>query len=108
MYNKTNEDQNKGVKLLDWAYEKCLESIPTVSKTIPDLANDYLHRYKDNEVAINKLIKSPINKNTVNGFMTSVGGVIGVGFDYSTMEIIAGRANKVFDNSGVINFGYIK
>lgn len=76
MDNVTIEDQNKGVQLLDWAYEKCLDGIPKVSKTIPELANDYLHRYKDSEVAINKLIKSQISKNTVNGFVTSVGGAV--------------------------------
>lgn len=76
MDNVTFEDQNKGMQLLDWAYEKCLDGIPNVSKTIPELANDYLHRYKDSEVAINKLIKSQISKNTVNGFVTSVGGVV--------------------------------
>lgn len=38
--------------------------------------------------------------------MTSIGGVIGGGFDYSSMKIIAGRADKVFDNSGIINFDY--
>lgn len=53
-----------------------MDSIPTVSRTIPDLANDYFYRYKDSEVAINKLIKSQINKNTVNGFVTSLGGVV--------------------------------
>lgn len=35
-----------------------------------------------------------------------VGGIIGGGFDYSSTKIIAGRANIVFDNSGVIHFGY--
>ncbi|MER2002479.1 MAG: hypothetical protein ABS862_07640 [Carnobacterium inhibens] len=53
-----------------------MDGIPTVSKTITDLANDYLYRYKDSEVAINKLIKSQINKNIVNGFVTSLGGAV--------------------------------
>lgn len=74
--NVNFEDQNKGIQLLDWAYERCLDGIPNVSKTIPELANDYLYRYKDSEVAINKLIKSQISKNTVNGFVTSVGGAV--------------------------------
>lgn len=76
MDNITNEDQNKGVQLLDWAYEKCLDGIPKVSKTIPELAADYIHKYKNSEVAINKLIKSQISKNTVNGFVTGVGGAV--------------------------------
>ena len=38
--------------------------------------------------------------------MTSVFGVIAVGFDYSSTKVIAVRANKVFDNSGVIHVDY--
>lgn len=38
--------------------------------------------------------------------MTSVCGVIAGGFDYSSTKVIGVRANKVFDNSGIINFDY--
>lgn len=37
-----------------------------------------------------------------------LGGVIGGGFDYSSTKIIAARANKVFDNSGIINLKYFE
>ncbi len=38
--------------------------------------------------------------------MTSIFGLIAIGFDCRSTKVIAVRANKVFDNSGVIHVDY--
>lgn len=67
---------NNGVELLDTIYQKLVDGIPKVSKPIEELAYDYVKRYKDPEIAIDKMVKNQLSKNTVNGFVSSFGGVI--------------------------------
>lgn len=68
------KNTNKGLEILNWAYNQSLEGIPKVSKPIHELADDYLHRYKNRDLAIKKLIRSQLQKNTINGFLSGVGG----------------------------------
>ncbi|MDT1957392.1 EcsC family protein [Carnobacterium divergens] len=72
----TYVDGNKGLNLLDFAYEKCLNGVPKVSKPISELADDYIKKYGRTDIAINKLIKNQLSKNTINGFVTSFGGFV--------------------------------
>ncbi|WP_277631423.1 EcsC family protein [Atopococcus tabaci] len=59
---------------MDFAYEKCLNGIPKVSKPVEELANDYIERYGYTDKAIEKLIKNQLSKNTSNGFVSGLGG----------------------------------
>lgn len=68
------KNTNRGLEILSWAYNQSLEGIPKVSKPIHELADDYLHRYKNRDLAIKKLIRSQLQKNTINGFLSGVGG----------------------------------
>lgn len=69
-------NSNNGVELLDTIYQNLIDGIPKVSKPIEELAYDYVKRYKDPEIAIDKMVKNQLSKNTVNGFVSSFGGVI--------------------------------
>lgn len=68
------ENKNKGLDILNWAYNQSLGGIPKVSKPIHALADDYLYRYKNRDLAIKKLIKNQLQKNSINGFLSGVGG----------------------------------
>lgn len=69
-------NSNNGIELLDTIYQNLIDGIPKVSKSIEELAYDYVKRYKDPEIAIDKMVKNQLSKNTVNGFVSSFGGVI--------------------------------
>lgn len=69
-------DQQKGLEILDFAYDKCLKGIPKVSKSVEELVNDYTKKYGFTEQAIERLIRNQLSKNTINGFVTSFGGVV--------------------------------
>ncbi|WP_035619280.1 EcsC family protein [Lacticigenium naphthae] len=68
------EETNKGLDLLNWSYQRTVEGIPKVSKPIEVLADEYVHRYKKSDLAIKKLIKNQVQKNSINGFVSGVGG----------------------------------
>lgn len=70
------ESTNKGLELLNWTYTKTLEGIPKVSKPISELADEYIHRYKNSDVVIQKLIKNQLQKNSINGFVSGLGGAL--------------------------------
>lgn len=74
------QDEANGVQFLDFAYEKCLNGTPKVSKSVEDLANDYVKKYGCTDYAINKLISNQLSKNTINGFVTSFGGFVTMPF----------------------------
>lgn len=71
-----NGEANKGVRILDSLYTKCLNGIPKVSKPVEELARDYTKKYGYTDKAIDKLIQNQLSKNTFNGFVTSFGGFI--------------------------------
>lgn len=64
------------MKLLDACYEKCLNGIPLVSKSVEELANDYLKKHDDKEKAYKAMIKNQIIKCATSGFITGFGGLI--------------------------------
>lgn len=70
------EEGNKGLQILDSIYEKCLDGIPKVSKSVEELANDYIKKYGRTDKAINKLVRNQLSKNSLNGFVTGFGGFI--------------------------------
>lgn len=64
-----------GTKILDFAYDKCLNGIPKFSKPVEDLANDYTSKYGHTDKAIDILIKNQLSKNAINGFIAGFGGI---------------------------------
>lgn len=70
------DEKLSGIEILDFAYEKCLNGIPKVSKSVEELVHDYTKKYGYSDQAIDKLIKNQLSKNAVNGFVTSFGGFV--------------------------------
>ncbi|GHU55289.1 hypothetical protein FACS1894132_11190 [Clostridia bacterium] len=62
-------------EFLDTCYKKVLNGIPS-SKSCYELANDYLEKYKDRDVAVKKFISFQIAKCSTSGFVTGLGGII--------------------------------
>ncbi len=63
-------------QILDTCYENALTGIPKVSKSVNELATDYLEKEKDPEKAANALINNQIMKCTTSGFLNGLGGII--------------------------------
>ncbi len=76
MGNKKLVTQEDVMKLLDAVYEKAVDGIPVISRPINELANDYSSRYKDQDVAVKKMINYQVAKCTTSGFLTGLGGLI--------------------------------
>lgn len=74
-----NEKQ-RGVDILNMAYDACLNGIPKVSKPVEELANDYIKKYGYTDTAVNNLLKNQIKKNTLNGFVPGFGGFTTMAF----------------------------
>jgi hypothetical protein len=64
------------MNLLDDCYRKSLDGIPMVSKSIEELANEYLEKYSTPEKACKAMIKNQVYKCTTSGFITGFGGFI--------------------------------
>lgn len=71
---KDQIEGGKGVQLLDSLYEKCLNGIPTISKPVNELVNDYIKKYGKTDKAIDKLVRNQLSKNGINGFISGFGG----------------------------------
>lgn len=68
--------ENKMLKVLDWAYEKALNGLPGTSSA-EELAEEYLNKNGgDSKHACDSLIKWQISKCTTSGFLTGLGGVM--------------------------------
>lgn len=63
-------------ELLDLCYEKSLNGIPSVSKSVDELANDYLSKYDDVNDAARSLINMQLIKNTTSGALSGLTGVL--------------------------------
>lgn len=72
--NPITTEQMQGI--LDTCYEKSVNGIPGVSKKIDQLANDYLSKYDNPEVAAKALINNQLAKCSTSGFLTGLGGLI--------------------------------
>lgn len=63
------------MSLLSQCYEKALNGLPT-SKTAKQMADEYVMRYQDPELAVKKMVDAQVLKCTTSGFVTSLGGLI--------------------------------
>lgn len=70
------KEESKGLLLLESLYDKCLDGIPKVSKPVSELADECIKKYGRTDKAIVKLVRNQLNKNSLNGFVTSFGGFI--------------------------------
>ncbi|MCE5041613.1 EcsC family protein [Mammaliicoccus sciuri] len=61
--------------ILDWVYEKNLSGLPG-TYSAKELANKYVEKYKDEDKAINKLVKGQLSKTGTSGFITGLGGIV--------------------------------
>lgn len=64
------------MNLLDSCYEKCLNGIPKVSRSVEDMAKDYLKKYKTTEDACKAMLRNQIAKCTTSGVVNGFGGFI--------------------------------
>lgn len=64
------------MKILDECYVKCLDGVPMVSKSVEELANEYISKYDSREKACKEMIKNQIIKCTTSGALTGFGGII--------------------------------
>lgn len=69
-------EQKDIIKILNAIYEKCINGIPKVSESVFELANEYLEKYKDKELACKKMMKNQLIKCTASGFLTGFCGFI--------------------------------
>ena len=61
------------VDILDVCYDKALQGIPKVSKSVDELAEDYSSKYP---TAAKALVANQLVKCTTSGFLTGLGGII--------------------------------
>lgn len=64
------------VDILDACYNKALDGIPKVSKSVDELAKDYASKYPTAEKAAKALVTNQLVKCTTSGFLTGLGGII--------------------------------
>ena len=70
------ENKEKGLKVLEWAYQTALNGIPMVSEPIEEFVQSYIDRYGRTEKAIDKMVNAQKLKCTTTGFLTGLGGLI--------------------------------
>lgn len=68
--------QDDIMKILDNCYEACLNGIPKVSDDVKIVADEYLNKYKNKEIACKKMLDNQIIKCTTSGFITGFGGIL--------------------------------
>lgn len=68
-------DINKGLQVLDKIYGYALNGLPN-QKSVGELGDEYLKKYKDPEIAAEKFINNQVAKCTTSGFLTNIGGLI--------------------------------
>ena len=69
-------NSEKMVHILDSCYDKALTGIPLVSESVAELAEEYMEKYPDIEVAVKKLVNNQILKCGTSGFLAGLGGLI--------------------------------
>ena len=80
--DKANQKKNEAlssqqmVDILDVCYDKALQGIPKVSKSVDELAEDYSSKYPTAEKAAKALVANQLVKCTTSGFLTGLGGII--------------------------------
>ena len=68
--------QEKILEILNTLYDRATDGIQMVSPPIDVLANDYLSKHHNPEIAARKFIKNQVAKCTTSGFVTGLGGFI--------------------------------
>ncbi|MFR0558192.1 EcsC family protein [Pseudoscardovia radai] len=68
--------EEKAASILAAIYEKALDGVPKVSRSVDDFANDYTSRYGEPKRAAKELVKYQILKCGTSGFVTGLGGAI--------------------------------
>lgn len=71
-----NMTEEKAGKILDFLYEKAMSGIPKVSRSVDELADDYLTKHATPEEAALALSKVQVAKCGTSGFITGLGGLI--------------------------------
>lgn len=66
----------KAASILSAIYEKALNGIPKVSRSIDEFADDYIDRFDTPERAAKELVKYQIIKCGTSGFISGLGGLI--------------------------------
>ena len=69
-------NQDDMIRVLDVLYDKSKSGIGKVSPPISKMADDYLKRDSDPQVACKKMRKAQIAKCTTSGVLTGFGGLI--------------------------------
>ncbi len=68
--------ENQMQQILNTLYHKALDGIPMVSKSINELAREYLSKHPDPKDAAKSLINYQVLKCGTSGFLTGLGGLI--------------------------------
>lgn len=71
-----NMTEEKAGRILDFIYEKAMDGIPKVSRSVDELAGDYLTRHTTPEEAALALSKVQVAKCGTSGFLAGLGGLI--------------------------------
>lgn len=72
-YKITQEDI---LDFLEDCYDKCLNGLPKVSKSVESMAKDYLEKYKTTEEACDAMLRNQIIKCTTAGALAGLGGAL--------------------------------
>lgn len=76
MAEKEKLTEGKAGQILDSVYKKALDGIPKVSRSVDELADDYLNKHTSPEKAAKMLAKTQVMKCGTSGFITGLGGAI--------------------------------
>lgn len=68
--------EEKAATILAAIYEKALDGVPKVSRSIDEFADDYVGRFDVPERAAKELVKYQVLKCGTSGFITGLGGLI--------------------------------
>lgn len=69
-------DEEAAGKVLDTIYEKALNGVPKVSRSVDEMCEDYLSKAKSPDQAAKALAKWQVMKCGTSGFVTGLGGLI--------------------------------
>lgn len=69
-------DEAQAGRILDTIYEKALNGVPKVSRSVDEMVNDYMSRNESPEHAARELARWQVMKCGTSGFITGLGGLI--------------------------------
>lgn len=68
--------EEKAANILAAIYEKALDGVPKVSRSVDEFADDYTNRFDEPKSAAKELVRYQILKCGTSGFITGLGGLI--------------------------------